>query len=151
MNDIENQHKGPSFPFIPLCVEGKFNEEVAKQQIDIIFIAGHETTASTIAYTMLMLAMHPNIQEQVFDELHSIYETQNQEASYEEMQKSELLDRVIKETMRLFPSVYLFSRTSMIDIPLKSCVIPKGSTITLPVYTMHRVIKIATSIRLIKC
>lgn len=140
MDDIENRHKGPAFPFIPPCVEGKFNEEVAKQQIDIIFIAGHETTASTIAYAILMLAMHPEIQEQVFDELHSIYETQNQEVSHDEMQRSELLDRVIKETMRLFPSVYLFSRTSMIDVSLKSCVIPKGSTIALPVYTMHRVI-----------
>lgn len=126
-------------PLIPLYVKGELSEELVKQQIDVLLVAGHETTASTIAYAILMLAMHPNIQEQVFNELHSIYETQSQETNYEVMQKCELLDRVIKETMRLFPVVFAFLRTPTADIPLKSCVIPKGVTIAVPIYTLHRV------------
>lgn len=136
----DNSYKKTEFPLISLCADGKINEELVKQNIDILFIGGHETTASTIAYAILMLAMHPNIQDQVYDELHSMYDTQDQETTYELMPKFEILNRVIKETLRLFPSVYFFSRTSAVDVPLSSCIIPKGSTIGLPIYTMHRVI-----------
>lgn len=139
--ELENPHQNSDCPLIPPCVEGKLSDEVVKQQFDILFIAGHDTTASTIAYAALMMAMHPKIQDQVFNELNSIYSTQNEDTTYAHTQKCAILDRVVKETMRLFPSVYLFSRTPRIDIPLKNCVIPKGSTVALPVYTMHRVIR----------
>lgn len=132
-------HKKSDFPLIPLCAEGKLNAEVAKQNIDILLVAGHETTASTISFAVLLLAMHPNIQEQVFNELHSIYETPDQETTYEMMQKFDLLDRVIKETMRLFPVGFNFLRMPTVDVPLRNCVIPKGVIITMPVYTLHRV------------
>lgn len=138
----ENYNKKTDFPLISLFADGRINEEVVKQNIDVLFIGGHETTASTIAYAILMLAMHPNIQDQVYDELHSMYETQHQETAYELMPKFDILNRVIKETLRLFPPVYFFSRTSAVDIPLNNCIIPKGSTIGLPIYTMHRVILI---------
>lgn len=113
---------------------------MVKQQIEVLLIAGHETTASTIAFTTLMLAMHPHIQEHFFNELHSMYDTQNERTTYEHIQKLDMLDRVLKETMRLFPPFYLFSRTSTTDISLESCVIPKGVDVVMPIYTMHRVI-----------
>lgn len=127
------------FPLIPLCVEGKFSEELVKQQIDVLLIGGHETTGSTIAYAILMLAMHPNVQEQVFEELRTKYESPDQETTYEKMQSLHVLDRVIKETTRLFPAIFAFSRTPAVDIQLQTCVVPKGVSVILPVYTTHRV------------
>lgn len=140
--NFEDEQKNADFPLIPLYVDGKLNEELVKQQIDILLEAAHETTTSTMAYSILLLAMHPNIQEQVFNELHSVHDTQNQEATYDIMQKYELLDCVIKETMRLFPAAYAVSRTPSADIPLKYYVIPKGVTIVLSLYTLHRVTQI---------
>lgn len=139
IDDSDEQNLKHYFPLIPPCIEGKFSEEMVKQQIDVLLIAGHETTASTIAYVILMLAMHPHIQEQVFDELRSKYQDQNQETTYDKMLNLHLLDRVIKETTRLFPVVFGFSRTPAVDIQLKSCVIPKGVSVIMPVYTTHRV------------
>lgn len=142
ISDSDEQHLKSDFPLMPPCLDGQFSEEMVIQQIDVLLIAGHETTSSTIAYVILMLAMHPNIQEQVFDELRSMYDTRDQETTYEKMQNLQLLDRVIKETTRLFPVVFAFSRTPAIDVPLKNCVIPKGVSVILPVYTTHRVNKI---------
>lgn len=138
--DEQNLHT--DFPLMPLCVEGQFSEEMVKQQIDVLLIGGHETTASTMAYAILMLAMHPNVQEQLFNELRSKYDTQGQETTYEKMLSLPLLDRVVKETMRLFPSIFSFSRTPAADISLKNFIIPKGITVILSVYTLHRVIAI---------
>lgn len=124
---------------MPLCIDGQFSQEMVTQQIDVLLIAGHETTASTIAYVILMLAMHPDIQEQVFAELRSSYDSPDQETTYEKMLSLHLLDRVVKETTRLFPVVFGFSRTPAVDIQLKNCVIPKGVSVIMPVYTTHRV------------
>lgn len=146
MKNVENESVDLlskfDFPFITLSAEGKLNKEIAEENIDVLLVAGHETTATTIAFAVLLLAMHPDIQDQVFDELHSVYETHDQETTYDLMQKLDLLDRVIKETMRLFPSVFAFLRCPTVDIQLRNCVIPKGVVIGLPVYTLHRVNRI---------
>lgn len=141
INEIDEQNLKTDFPLIPLCIEGQFSEELVKQQIDVLLVGGHETTGSTIAYAILMLAMHPDIQEQVFRELRSKYDSPDQETTYEKMQSLNVLDRVVKETTRLFPAIFAFSRTPAVDIQLKSCVIPKGVTVIMPVYTAHRVIE----------
>lgn len=122
-----------------LFIDANISDDVIKQQIATLIAAGYETSALTISYSILMLAMHPKIQEQVFDELHEIYDIQNEETTYEHLSKFDLLDRVIKETMRLFPAAPVIGRTSTIDFPLSDCIIPKGTTITIPIVTLHRV------------
>lgn len=126
-------------PFIGPYIEGKFSEDVLKQQIESILIAAFDSTGSTTAYAILMLAMHINIQEQVFDELHSIFDTQDEETSYEHIQKMHLLDRVIKETMRLFPFGPFFERVSTAEVTISDCVLPKNTSISLSIFTLHRV------------
>lgn len=130
------------FPLMPMYIEGKFSEELVKQQIDVLLVAGHDTTASAVAHALLMLAIHTKIQDQVFDELRSVYDTQDQQTTSDIMSKLPLLDRVIKETLRHFPIVFGFSRTPSTDIKLEDGgVIPKGVTVVLSPYTMHRVIE----------
>lgn len=126
-------------PFIPLFIEGKLGEEEVKQQIEIMLNVGHETTGSSTAYIILMLAMHPNIQEQVFAELQSVFDSQDEETTFEHMQKMQLLDRVIKETMRLFPVGPVLERIATADIPISNCVLPKNSCIIISFFTLHRV------------
>lgn len=81
-----------------MLVEGKMTEKMVKEQIGDFMIAGFETTSSTISYAILALAMNPNIQEDVFNELKSVYDTQNEDTTYEHIQKLHILERVIKET-----------------------------------------------------
>lgn len=127
------------FPIIPMLFEGKLSEEMVKQQIEILLIAGYDTTASTISFAILMLAIHPKIQEETFNELRSIYSSQDEETTYEHIQKSFLLDRVLKESMRLFPVAAHIGRTASTDLPISKCTIPKGSTVIALIHAMHRV------------
>ena len=126
-------------PFIGPYIEGKFSEDVLKQQIESILIAAFDSTGSTTAYAILMLAMHPNIQEQVFDELHSVFDAQDEETTYEHIQKMHLLDRVIKETMRLFPFGPFIERVSTAEVAISNCSLPKNTNISLSIFTLHRV------------
>ncbi|XP_055321750.1 cytochrome P450 4c3-like [Sitodiplosis mosellana] len=130
---VQNEHQ-----FIGLYMEGKFNEDMMKQQIETMLIGAFETTGSTAAFVVLMLAMHPIIQEQVFDELRSVFDTQDEEATYEHIRKMNLLDRVIKETMRLLPMGPFIERVTTADVPISSCVLPRDVLISISIFTLHR-------------
>lgn len=112
---------------------------MVKQQIETLLMAGFETSASAVSFAILMIAMHQEIQEEAFEELRSIYVSQDEETTFKHIQKLHVLDRILKESMRLFPIGYLIGRTPTADIPLSSCVIPKGIKITILIFSMHRV------------
>lgn len=140
--DSEDTYKAPQTlidQLFHLFSIGKFSERMIKAQIEIMFIAGSETLSLTLSYSTLMLAMHPDIQEKVYQELRSVFATQDEDVTYEHVQKLHLLDRVIKESMRLFPAGALTARYVRADTPVSNCIIPKNAIVTLCAFTMHRV------------
>lgn len=118
---------------------GRCSEKSIKEQIETTLMAGSDTTATTISFAVLMLAMHPDIQERLFNELHSIYDAQDDNTFYDGLKKLTYLDCCLKETLRLFPVASLIGRTPTIDIPVSNCTIPKGTIIALSILTLHRV------------
>lgn len=85
-----------SFSF-ELHFNGKLDDKTIRDQIETIVIAGNETTALSLSYIILLLAMHPPVQEKVYEELRMIFEDQNEEVTYEHIQRLSYLDCVIKE------------------------------------------------------
>lgn len=85
---------------------------------------GFETSALITSYCILMLAMHPDIQQQVYEEIVSYYgkETRKPVVIYEDLNKLELLDRALKETLRLFPVIPYLGRKLSVDFVLGECV-----------------------------
>lgn len=118
---------------------GKFDEQTIKEQIETVLMAGSETSALTLSYTILLLAMHPDVQDRLFEELHSVFDSQEEETTYDHLQRLTYLDRILKEVMRLFPSAPLIARITRADIPLSNCTAPKGAFIMMSIFNMHRV------------
>lgn len=81
---------------------------------------GFETSALITSYCVLMLAMHKDIQQQVYEEIVQHYgrDTRQPTVVYEDLNKLEFLDRVLKETLRLFPVVPYFARKLRKDFVL---------------------------------
>lgn len=104
-----------------------------------MFVASFKSTGATFAYAILLLAMHPSIQHEVFIELQSIYESQDENTTYEHINKLQLLNRIIKETLRLFPAAPFIARTATVDTPISNCIIPKDTYILVSLFTLHRV------------
>lgn len=118
---------------------GRCSEKLIKEQIETMLMAGSDTTALTISFAILMLAMHPEIQERLFEELQSVYDTQDEATLNNHLTRLTYLDCCLKETMRLFPVASLIGRTPTVDIPVSNCTIPKGTIIALSILTLHRV------------
>ncbi|XP_055308397.1 cytochrome P450 4C1-like [Sitodiplosis mosellana] len=117
---------------------GRCSENMIKEQIETILMTGSDTTSITASFAILMLAMHPKFQERLFEELKSVYDTQDGATLFDHLTRLPYLDCCLKETMRLFPVAPVIGRTPAIDIPVSNCTIPKGTTIKLSILTLHR-------------
>jgi cytochrome P450 len=89
-----------------------------------------------------MLAMHPSVQDKVYEEIKSIIDLSNADIKIDSTQLNELIytENVIKETMRLFPVVNMISRETTNDgVVLSNGVsLPAGVNIVLDIFNLHR-------------
>lgn len=70
----------------------------------IFFLAGFSTVSLTIAFVLHELAVNPDVQEKLYEEVKEVQENLNgKPLSYEALQKMKYLDMVLSETMRLWP------------------------------------------------
>lgn len=122
-----------------LQFEGKLDEQTVREELGTILISGNETSALTTSYIVLLLAMHPTLQERLFEELRSNYTLPNEETTYEHLLSLKYLDRVVKEGLRLFPVGPFLVRTVSANVTISNCTIPKNSYATLSIYNLHRV------------
>ncbi|KAJ7124219.1 cytochrome P450 [Mycena epipterygia] len=96
-------------------------EEVAAQTA-IILIAGQDTTSNTLAFALLELARHPEFQDQLRSEIHSIVGVGPGSIAYDNMP---LLNAFIKEALRVYPAVAIHDRIAVHDT-----IIPLAESIT---------------------
>ena len=101
----------------------------------VIFAAGHETSANALTWTLFLLSQHPLWAQDVVDELESVL---NGEApTVEQLQKLPLLERVIKESMRLLPPVPWNGRVTSQTTELGGYELPKGTEVFVSIYQTH--------------
>lgn len=94
------------------------DDRMLDDQILTILVGGNETSALTTSHVILMLAMHPEIQERAFLEIKDAHETQTSHSDAEILAKLDYLEMCIKETMRLFPVGPFLGRQNVEDVEL---------------------------------
>lgn len=99
-------------------------------EILILLIAGHETTANALSWTLYLLANHR-------DELEKLRET-TAGLSVEESVSNDYLNAVIKESMRLYPPAWISDRVSLQDDRYQGFTFPKDTIVILFYYGLHR-------------
>lgn len=95
--------------------------------------AGIETTAQVLRWVFLMLAEHPEIQRRAQREVDGAGEL-----TFESLTRIELLGRVIRETLRLYPPLYVLTRRAIVDTTLAGRRIPRGTTVVFSPYATQR-------------
>ncbi|CAL1277726.1 unnamed protein product [Larinioides sclopetarius] len=114
-------------------------DELVSQCV-IFFLAGYETTASTLSFASYLLALNQDVQDKLREEVDKALAETNGELTYETVQNMKYLDNVISETLRIFPPLVRLERYADADYKLLGLdvTIPKNSCINIPVYAMHR-------------
>ncbi|KAJ7296578.1 hypothetical protein O6H91_14G074900 [Diphasiastrum complanatum] len=98
------------------------------------FSAGHETTASWLSWTTMLLALHPEWQERLRAEVINV--CGNKHLNSDKLNKLKLVGMVLNEVLRLYPVAPVLFRCTDRDIKLGNLVIPKGTVLALLVVVM---------------
>lgn len=116
----------------------KFTPEEIKDHI-LTFVSGYETWANGLAHTILLLAMHPDVQEKCIDEINSVNESDDVELNYESLNELQYFDRVLKESLRLLPTVPMVLRQTLEEFEIQQGVsIPKDVNVLINFFALHR-------------
>ncbi|XP_063829591.1 cytochrome P450 4C1-like [Ostrinia nubilalis] len=121
-----------------LSKDAKFTNKELREHIDSITIAGNDTTALVVAYTLLLLGNHEEEQEKVFKELKDIFGDSDRLPTREDLNKMEYLERVLKETMRLYTVVPIIARKTVKEVKLSTFTLPAGVGCAVAPFVMHR-------------
>ncbi|XP_055604105.1 probable cytochrome P450 6a21 [Uranotaenia lowii] len=112
--------------------------EVAAQSF-VFFIAGFETSSTTMNFCLYELAMNQEIQDRLRVEINKAVDANGGEITYELVMGLQYLDNVINETLRKYPPIESLNRVPIRDyqIPDTNHTIPSQTMITIPVYAIH--------------
>ena len=105
-------------------------------QTAFLFMAGHATTASALTWTLLLLCAHPEVLCDVLDELDGTLHGDPPQTSL--LGGLPLLDRVIKESLRLLPPVMWWSKVAAVPVELGRYRLPAGAHVIFSSYITHR-------------
>jgi cytochrome P450 len=124
---------------------GKMSDKQVRDEVMTIFIAGHETTANALTWTFYLLSQYPKVEKKLHDEIDSILGSTDRSDGYavtkiptsEDVPKLQYTEKVLRESMRLYPPVWTMGRYVENDYHLGEYTIPAGSSILMSQYVMH--------------
>lgn len=115
--------------------EGMSDKQLQNEAITLL-VAGHETAASSLAWTWYLLAEHSDIAEKLQEELGTVLNGSN--PSFEKLPQLEYTRRIFDETLRLYPPAWGMVRTPKQDDEINGYLIQKNSIVTVGAFMIHR-------------
>lgn len=120
----------------------KMTNKQLRDEVMTIFLAGHETTANALTWAFFLVSQHPEVESKIMDEIASVVGTENnnhKKITFEDVPKLKYTEKVLMESMRLYPPSWAIGRQAIKDYVLDNrYVIPSGSVIIMSQYLMHR-------------
>ncbi|MEM9498870.1 MAG: cytochrome P450 [Pseudomonadota bacterium] len=112
-----------------------FDTEDMIDQVAIFFLAGHETSASALAWALYLLALYPDWQARVADEASRVM---SGTFGFGDLGQLQVARDVFRETLRLYPPVPMMVRETARSERFRDRDVPRGSQIVLSPWHLHR-------------
>jgi cytochrome P450 len=114
--------------------KGMTDTEVRDEAMTV-FLAGHETTALALTYTLHLLATHPEVYSRLVDEVDG--ELGGRRPTVTDAQKLAYTNAIVKESLRLYPPVWAMARLVTHDTELLGVPLPKGTQVIGSQWVIH--------------
>lgn len=123
----------------------KLTEDEVAAQAFLFYTAGFETSSTTMSFATYELAVNPDIQEHVQNEIDSVL-AESGHVTYDALSKMKYLDKVLTETLRKYPPLATLNREALRSYRLPSAgldsdcpvLLDRGTIVTVPVLSLHR-------------
>lgn len=107
------------------------------QEALTIFVGGFDTIATALMWTFYALSQNPDVEARLHSELEEVLEG-GRPATFEDLKRLRYTERVLYESMRLYPPTWRLVRRALRDFPIGEHCIPAGALVVVCQYTMHR-------------
>lgn len=114
----------------------KLSREELRDEMSVIFLAGHETTANTLCWALYLLSQDPEVEERLLAEVEAVLG--GRAPDYEDLDKLVYTRAVVNETLRLYPPVPVFSRQAVEADEIDGIEIVAGSNMIVSPWLIHR-------------
>jgi len=123
---IHDRRAGSAKPdLLQHLINAGLDDDHIRDQMLTMLIAGHDTSTALLAWTFVLLGQHPDVLAPLVREIDT-------------MEKSPLLDQVIKESLRLYPPIHIGNRTVVDELDFDGKRIPSGERMFYSIYLTHR-------------
>jgi cytochrome P450 len=116
--------------------QGGMSDKQLRDEAMTLIFAGHETTAHALTWTWYLLAKNPDKVDAMREELGRVLA--GRQVTVEDLPNLPYLEMVVKESLRLLPSVWAYARQAQRDLVIEGYEIKKGQTITISHIAMGR-------------
>lgn len=128
------------FVSLLLGLKNVYTKEELAAEAFLVYAAGYETSSTLMTFTLYELALNPDIQEKLRVEVTTAIEENGGNLTYDLLFGFKYLDMVISESLRKYPPIAINLRkcTKDFQIPGTDLIIPKGKSINMSAFSMHR-------------
>jgi cytochrome P450 len=105
-------------------------------EVATFMLAGHETTANTLAWSLALLSAYPAARERLEEELEAVLGGRDPAGA--DVAQLPWARAVVAEALRLYPPAWTIERDALADDDVAGTPVPAGSTVAIPPYLVHR-------------
>jgi cytochrome P450 len=112
------------------------SDQQLRDEVTTLFLAGHETTALTLAHTIYLLAKHPEIERRLLAEIQAVLA--GRLPTVEDAKTLRYTKQVLEEAMRLYPPAWAIGREVVREVEVAGYRIPVGAQLLMSQWLVHR-------------
>ena len=116
--------------------DGGMSDELVRDEAVSLYIAGHDTTATTLAYAFYLLSQNPEVERRFHAELDDVLG--DRDATLDDLPNLPLTDQIVTETLRLYPPFWALGRMAFEPIELGGHHVPPGVAVMVAPLITHR-------------
>lgn len=132
----EHRRSGPEDDLLGLLIAAGLTEDLIRDQLLTMIIAGHDTSTALLSWALYLLSIHPEVQARAQAEIDSVLGDNPPELAH--VGQLRYLDQVVNETLRLFPPIHLGQRIAARDLDFQGHRIAAGQRVLYSIYLSQR-------------
>ena len=113
---------------------GRMTDKQLRDEVLTLFVAGHETTATGLAWTVDLLCRHPEWYARARQEVDAL----GHRPTVTDLPRLNVCQRIFKEALRIYPPVYFFGRTAVRDTVIGNVHVPRFTNVVILPWALHR-------------
>jgi len=112
------------------------DDQQLRDEVMTLFLAGHETTALTLAWAWYLLGQNPEAEKRLHAELDAVLG--DRDATFADLSRLKYTEQIVKESMRLYPPAYGLGREAIRDCEIGGYHVPPGTQVFMFQWATHR-------------